>query len=460
LKKLYFLVSLLLLGAGSAASAGGHGGDVEALRAEIAAMKAAHEERILMLEAKLEEVVVAKATEGSRAAASDNEVAVTYAPKRPATNSRQVKKNLFNPSIGLVFNGVYTQHETAEGEIAGFAVGHEGERGGEGFAIDHTELNFSSTVDDKFFASLTAAIVKHEGKTEIELEEAFIQSMPGLGLPTGATLKAGRFLATIGYMNEHHTHTDDFTDRPLPYRVFLDGGYNDDGVQVSYVLPTDFYAEVGGGMFRGDDYPFGGSDGEGIDAWSAFARVGGDIGEKQSWRLGGSVLSGKSTTGRESNHEKVSFLGETDLYIADARYTWAPTGNSTSQEFALQGEFFWKTEDGFYSDTETSASNVLMDDNSQGWYLQGTYKFSRNWRFGARYSELEAANVPTGLAGSHLDGDGYDPKAYSAMFDWTNSEFSRVRFQYNREELAKGQNDDQFMLQYIMSIGAHAAHKY
>ena len=160
-----------MLGAGSAASAGGHGGDVEALRAEIAAMKAAHEERILMLEAKLEEVVVAKATEGSRAAASDNEGAVTYAPKRPATNSRQVKKNLFNPSIGLVFNGVYTQHETAEGEIAGFAVGHEGVRGGEGFAIDHTELNFSSTVDDKFFASLTAAIVKHEGKTEIELEE-------------------------------------------------------------------------------------------------------------------------------------------------------------------------------------------------------------------------------------------------------------------------------------------------
>ncbi|MGY8845405.1 MAG: TonB-dependent receptor [Gammaproteobacteria bacterium] len=431
--------------------------EVELLRAEIAAMKAAHEERILLLEAKLEEVAVVKVAAKSEAT-SDEIIAV--APIRPATNRRQIKNNLFNPSIGLIFNGQYTQHQTAEGEIAGFAVGHEGERGGEGFAIDHTELTFSSTIDDKFFGSLTAAIVKHEGKTEIELEEAFIQTMPGLGLPTGASIKAGRFLATIGYLNEHHTHTDDFTDRPLPYRVFLDGGYNDDGLQATYVLPTDFYAEIGGGLFRGDDYPFGGSDGEGIDAWTAYARTGGDIGENQSWRLGGSVLSGKSTTGRESNHELVSYVGDTDLYIADARYTWAPTGNATNQEFALQGEFFWKEEDGFYSDAESGADSVLMDDSSEGWYTQATYKFARNWRFGARYSQLNAADVPTGLIGSHLDGEGYNPKAYTAMFDWTNSEFSRVRLQYNREELASGQGDDQIMLQYIMSIGAHAAHKY
>ena len=46
------------------------------------------------------------------------------------------------------------------------------------------------------------------------------------------------------------------------------------------------------------------------------------------------------------------------------------------------------------------------------------------------------------------------------MTDWTNSEFSRVRLQFNSAELAAGQNDSQFMLQYIMSIGAHGAHKY
>lgn len=54
-------MSLFLLGGSFSANAGATG-DVEELRAEIAAMKAAHEERIRMLEAKLEEVVVAKAT--------------------------------------------------------------------------------------------------------------------------------------------------------------------------------------------------------------------------------------------------------------------------------------------------------------------------------------------------------------------------------------------------------------
>jgi len=46
------------------------------------------------------------------------------------------------------------------------------------------------------------------------------------------------------------------------------------------------------------------------------------------------------------------------------------------------------------------------------------------------------------------------------MADWTNSEFSRLRLQYNREELSGDQNDNQVILQYIMSLGAHAAHKF
>jgi hypothetical protein len=46
------------------------------------------------------------------------------------------------------------------------------------------------------------------------------------------------------------------------------------------------------------------------------------------------------------------------------------------------------------------------------------------------------------------------------MVDWTNSEFSRLRFQFNHEKLSAGQNDNQFIAQYVMSFGAHGAHKY
>ena len=46
------------------------------------------------------------------------------------------------------------------------------------------------------------------------------------------------------------------------------------------------------------------------------------------------------------------------------------------------------------------------------------------------------------------------------MADWTNSEFSRIRVQYNENHLNSTTDDTQFILQYIMSYGAHGAHKY
>ena len=73
---------------------------------------------------------------------------------------------------------------------------------------------------------------------------------------------------------------------------------------------------------------------------------------------------------------------------------------------------------------------------------------------------MVAPGVPTGLLGSALDDKDHDPNSVSLMADWTNSEFSRIRLQYNNDKTAKGQTDNQLILQYTMSIGAHGAHKY
>jgi hypothetical protein len=422
--------------------------EMRALRDEIKAVKKDYESRLSELESRLEKM------EGEKTEASAAEA------KPAGTSGRRIYGNKFNPSIGVILNGKYANFSEDEAEIAGFAVGEEGERGREGLAVDESELNFSANVDDKFYGSLTAAIVREEGEDKVELEEAFIQTLPGSSLPDGAVVKAGRAFWTLGYLNEHHTHADDFADRPLPYRVFLNKAYNDDGVEVSYVLPTGFYSEIGGGLFRGDDFPFGGADGKHVDAWSGFARVGGDIGAKQSWRAGAYVLAGESAEGRGSNEDAVTFIGDTRLYAADIRYTWAPTGNPRQQEVTLQGEYFRRDEDGTYEDTDAGTGAVAFDDDASGWYVQGVYKFHPQWRAGIRYSQLDAPAVPAALVGSVLDSGGHDPEAYAVMVDWTNSEFSRLRLQYNREELSDGREDHQIILQYIMSIGAHGAHKY
>ena len=423
--------------------------DIDVLRAEIQNMKQVYEKRIADMEAKLGKV------EKKR-----NQAPVSTGKKAPTKSSRRILSNSFNPSVGLVLNGTYSNFSSGTSEIPGFGMGEEGERGKEGPAIGESEMNFSASVDDKFYGSLTSAIVREDGADKIELEEAYLQSLPGLGLPTGLSLKAGRALWKLGYLNEHHAHTDDFADRPLTHRAYLNKAYNDDGLATSYVLPTDFYSEIGGGVYRADDFPFGTGDGENT-AWSAYARIGGDIGNNQSWRLGGYLLSGDSkSTGRKSNEDAVIFLGESDLYVTDLRYVWAPTGNARNKEVIFQTEYFWRSEDGTYQDTENSTGIVDFDDSSDGLYVQGIYKFAPRWRAGARYSRLFPADVPTGLVDSNLDSKNFDPRAYAGMIDWTNSEFSRVRLQYNHEKLKDGQTDKQFMMQYVISIGAHGAHKY
>ncbi len=426
--------------------------EIKVLREEIKNLRNVYENKISELESKIGQI------EGQRLASGGEH-------QIPATSMRSIKSNASNPSIGMVLNGKFNKYSVdGEAEVAGFALGHEGERKGAGFAVDHTELNFSSNVDDKFYGSSTFAIAEHDGETEVELEEAYIQTLPGF-LADGFTLKVGRAFWTIGYLNEHHSHADDFADRPLPYRAILDGGYNDDGFEITYVVPSDFYTEVGIGLFRGNDTPFRGPDGKGYGGRSMFARVGGDIGANQSWRAGVYKLTGESVSGRTGGHgDAVTFIGDTDLQILDLRYTLAPTGNAREKEIIFQHETFWREEDGTYEDTEETpgagAVNVNWARDKVGSYTQLIYKFNPRWRIGLRYSELQPPPAPAALAGSHIDGGGFTPEMHSVMTDWTNSEFSRVRLQFNSAELAAGQNDSQFILQYIMSIGAHGAHKY
>ncbi|MFT6579700.1 MAG: hypothetical protein ACJAU6_000117 [Alphaproteobacteria bacterium] len=415
--------------------------DLKAILKEVREMKQVYETRIQSLETRIKTL-----------SQKQGKSKIIEAPVSADTRS---KGNGFNPSISAIVVGTAASFSRAASEIAGFGAGEEGERGNEGLSLGETELNFSANIDDKFFGSVTAAIVREDGADKVELEEAYFQTLPGAGLPEGFRLKAGRAFWSMGYLNEHHQHADDFVDRPLTHRIFLNNSFNDDGVEVSYVLPTDTYAELGGGAFRGDDFPFGGSE-SGLGGWSAFGRIGGDVGDNQSWRLGAYTLQG-DVNARLSNEDAITFTGQSNLYAVDLRYTLAPTGNASQQEITLQGEYFHRFEDGEYN---VGNGLVSFDDDAGGWYAQAVYKFAPAWRIGARYSRMYAPDAAVGLVGSDLDAAGHDPDAFAIMGDWTNSEYGRLRLQYNREALANDRTDNQFFLQYVMSIGAHGAHPY
>jgi hypothetical protein len=46
------------------------------------------------------------------------------------------------------------------------------------------------------------------------------------------------------------------------------------------------------------------------------------------------------------------------------------------------------------------------------------------------------------------------------MLEFNPSEFSRLRLQLARDRSRPGVTDNQIFLQYIMSLGAHAAHAF
>jgi hypothetical protein len=46
------------------------------------------------------------------------------------------------------------------------------------------------------------------------------------------------------------------------------------------------------------------------------------------------------------------------------------------------------------------------------------------------------------------------------MVDFSHSEFSRLRFQVNKDESRADAKDTQWYLQYVMSLGAHGAHAF
>lgn len=375
----------------------------------------------------------------------------------------------FNPRISLILGGTYADVSSdAPADVAGVLLGPETELHPEGFALGETELAIESNVDDQFHGWASVALENEDGETVVAVEEAYIDT---LALPWGLALKAGRFLSDIGYQNRIHAHAWQFVDVPLVYRALLAGQLNDDGVQVRWVAPTDLFFEVGGELLRGAAFPGGGEDRSGARGLTLFSHLGGDLGASHSWRLGVSHLAADANDRRTGEDVATAFSGDSDVRILDVVYKWAPNGNPAQRNFVFNAEFFHRIEDGtltFNPDADPAfagPTETAYEGTQRGFYAQAIYQFVPRWRAGVRYDRLEAddndiASNPAGEFDGLLDRS-YVPQRYSVMADFSNSEFSRLRVQYNRDETRPGgEADDQFFLQYVVSIGSHPAHQF
>jgi hypothetical protein len=82
-------------------------------------------------------------------------------------------------------------------------------------------------------------------------------------------------------------------------------------------------------------------------------------------------------------------------------------------------------------------------------YASGEYQLARRWFAGGRYDWSER-----GTDASLQDQSG------SALLTYWPSEFSQIRGQYRRTRYAEGVTANEFLFQFLFSIGAHGAHAF
>lgn len=360
----------------------------------------------------------------------------------------------FNPALSLILDAKFTSYSGIPPGLDGVLQGGESEPPAEGFSLSDTELVASANIDDKFYGYVTIGSHIDDAETEVELEEAWIQT---LALPVGLSVKAGQFFSDIGYHNIRHPHTWDFVSAPLPYAAFLGTTYSDTGLQARWVAPAALFIEVGAELMSGEKFPAGGRADGGVGAKTLFARVGGDLGVSHSWRAGVSLLSAESVA-RESfvDTSVLLFDGDTDVTIVDFVWKWARNGNPREQNFTVVAEYLQRDEEGVLTDPGVPGFSSVYTDAQDGFYVYGTYQFRPRWRVGLRYDRLSLDDSLGTLPGFQA---GADPKRITAMVDWSNSEYSRLRAQIDESDVG-GTSSTGFYLQYIMSLGAHGAHAF
>ncbi|MDP3222512.1 MAG: hypothetical protein Q8M96_05205, partial [Rubrivivax sp.] len=224
-----------------------------------------------------------------------------------------------------------------------------------GLQLGHSDLTASGPLGPHVRAQLTATFETHEGELERGIEEAWLETT---SLPLGLQLRGGRFPSQIGYLNQQHSHTDDFIERPLLYRAFFGGHWNDDGLRLNWTAPTPFYLMVGVEAFRGKRLVEEiANDARTPGVTTAVLKLGADLNRSHSWQLGFSHIHNRREAALEDEHDHEEEGGEEEhghdgahdhhhgaqfsgrkTWMVDATWKWAPEGNNRGQQLRVNIE--------------------------------------------------------------------------------------------------------------------------
>lgn len=290
--------------------------------------------------------------------------------------------------------------------------------------LHEAEASFQAVVDPYARADFFLA-ASPEG---LEIEEGFV-TFPTL--PGGLLMKVGKMKAQFGKVNTMHAHVLPWVDEPLAMRNLLGGdeGLNDSGISVSkLIMNPALFLEATGEVYGGENDVFRSYKRSDL---TYVGRLRGyrDVTEGTNLDVGTSFAYGHNDADPEAT---------TRLFGVDATFRYRPLQQSLYKRALVRTELFW-----------SRRQQPIGDAKAFGAYVSGEYQLTRRLFAGARYDWSERA----------YDASLKDTGA-SALLTFWPSEFSQIRGQYRHTRYAEGPKANEFLFQFLFSIGAHGAHVF
>ena len=295
--------------------------------------------------------------------------------------------------------------------------------------LDGFELAIQHPLDPFSQARFFLIREEEDGRAEFDIEEAYISWE---ALPGNLGLKVGRFHANFGKLNRFHKHALPWADRDLPtLTLFGEEGLRGNGISLSWLLPKlpigDTHEVSFEVMNNSNDLAFSGR-GFGDPLYTGRFSNYYDVNDNAYLEWGLSVAT---------SHWDIDKQNRSTVLGLDLSYRWEPLQRALYRSLELRSEFFY------------NARSRWPGGDVFGMYAYGEYQLSRRWYGGLRYQFSQL-----------LENQDDHQWALAPYVTFWQSEWVRLRAQYDFINKNFDKDENRFFLQFTWSLGPHKHEAY
>ncbi len=387
--------------------------EMRELREQMQALREGYEERLSRLEQELEMVKSAASSKSTQLPSASTTPQQTSAPTSTTFSGGARTLQALNPEI------------SATGDVTARYSDNNLDPDFNRFNFDSFEMALQHPLDPYSQAKFFLAF--EDG--EFTLEEGY---MSWESLPGQIGLKVGRFHTNFGKMNRYHKHALPWADRDLPTRVlFGDEGLISTGLSLTWLPPrlpiaqtNEVYFEI---FNNSNDRAF---SGRGFKDPVFLGRLLNyyDLSDSAYFEWGVSAAT---------SHWDLEKRNRSTVWGLDLGYRWQPPRRALYRSFELRSELF-------YNDRRNWSGG-----NPFGLFASGQYQLNRRWFAGLRYQFAQ-----------DLEDSREHASSLSPFLTFWQSEFVRLRAQYDHYWRTLGRDENRFFVQFTWSMGPHKHEAY